>query len=55
MNRDTLILEIRRVERAYRNADNHKARHDHGKHLRRLYNELRYYDRKMEQWQTSKI
>lgn len=45
MNREELIAEINRVETALQKTTSHKLRHDYGKHLKRLYRDLRYYDK----------
>ena len=45
MDRDELVKEIERVENALRKTSSYKLRHDYGKYLKRLYRELRYYDR----------
>ena len=55
MNRDEIIAEIRRVEDALKRTASWKLKRDYGKYLKRLYRDLRYYDRKMKLWQTSKI
>lgn len=54
MNRFELIAEIQRVEYALRKTSSRKLRHDYGRYLKRLRAELRFYDRNMERWQTSK-
>ena len=54
MNRSELIAEIRRVEEALQKTNSRKLKHDYGKHLKRLYQNLRYYDRNMKQWQMSR-
>lgn len=53
MSRKELITEIRRVEEALKNTTSDKLRRDYGKHLKRLYKDLHYYDRHMERWQTT--
>ena len=45
MNREELIAEINRVETALQKTTSRKLRHDYGKHLKRLYRDLRYYDK----------
>ena len=45
MNRDQLIAEIRRVETALQKTTSDKLKHDYGKHLKRLYRDLKYYDK----------
>lgn len=45
MNRDELLTEIERVSTILKNSSNRKVKHDYGKHLKRLYGQLRYYDR----------
>lgn len=47
MNRDQLLTEINRVEQALRKTASKKLQRDYGKHLKRLYKELRYYDNAM--------
>lgn len=54
MNREELIAEISRVETALQNTTSRKLKHDYGKHLKRLYKDLHYYDRQMKQWQMSR-
>ena len=57
MNRDELLSEIQRVETALKKTASRKLRSDYGKYLKRLYKDLRYYDRSMERWQkqTSRL
>lgn len=57
MNRTDLAAEITRVEAALKKTTSHKLRSDYGKYLKRLYKDLRYYDRSMERWQkqTSRL
>lgn len=55
MTRADLIHEIERVEDALRKTTSRKLRSDYGKHLKRLYRDLRDYDRNMERWQMSRI
>ena len=57
MNRDELLSEIQRVENALKKTASRKLRSDYGKYLKRLYKDLRYYDRSMEKWQkqTSRL
>lgn len=45
MNREEMIAEIKRVETALQKTTSHKLRHDYGKHIKRLYRDLRYYDK----------
>jgi hypothetical protein len=45
MNREELIDEIMRVEFALKDTKSRKLKHDYGKYLKRLYKDLRYYDR----------
>lgn len=45
MNRRELIAEINRVETALRKTASHKLKSDYGKYLKRLYRDLRYYDK----------
>lgn len=54
MNRSELIAEIRRVETALQKTTSRKLKHDYGKYLKRLYQNLRYYDRNMKSWQTNR-
>lgn len=57
MNRTDLVNEISRVETALKKTTSRKLRSDYGKYLKRLYKDLRYYDRSMERWQkqTSRL
>lgn len=57
MNRTDLAAEIARVETALKKTASRKLRSDYGKYLKRLYKDLRYYDRSMERWQkqTSRL
>lgn len=55
MNRDEFLTEIRRVEEALQKTTSRKTKHDYGRYLKRLYSNLRYYDRSMGKWQTNKI
>lgn len=52
MNRDELLSEIQRVETALKKTASHKLRSDYGKYLKRLYRDLKYYDKSMKRWQT---
>ena len=45
MNRTELVAEINRIETALLKTASHKLKSDYGKYLKRLYRELRYYDR----------
>ena len=45
MNREELIREIMRVEEALQKTTSHKLKHDYGKHLKRLYRDLSYYNK----------
>lgn len=54
MNRSELITEINRVETALQKTTSRKLKHDYGKYLKRLYKDLRYYDRHMKQWQMNR-
>lgn len=54
MNREGLLKEISRVEKALKETASKKLKSDYGKYLKRLYRDLRYYDRNMKQWQTSR-
>ena len=55
MNRDELIKEIMRVEAAIDKTDSRYLKRDYGKYLKKLYRDLTYYNRSMEQWQTNRI
>ena len=55
MSRAELLTEICRVEKALKETASKKLKSDYGKYLKRLYRDLRYYDRNMKQWQTSRI
>ena len=57
MNRADIVNEISRVETALKKTASRKLRSDYGKYLKRLYKDLRYYDRSMEKWQkqTSRL
>ena len=57
MNRADIVNEISRVETALKKTASRKLRSDYGKYLKRLYKDLRYYDRSMERWQkqTSRL
>ena len=54
MNRQELLQEIRRVEKALQNTTSRKLQHDYGRYLKRLRNQLWNYDRSMKEWQTRK-
>ena len=54
-NRDELVAEIKRVEKAIKKTDSEKLRRDYKKHLHRIKKDLREYDRQMGQWQTKRI
>lgn len=54
MDRCELVCEIGRVETALKNTSSHKLRHDYGKYLKKLYRDLRYYDRNMGKCHRSK-
>lgn len=54
MNRGELLNEINRVETALRKTTSKKLKRDYGKHLKRLYKDLHYYDRNMNQWQIER-
>ena len=45
MNRDELLAEINRVKSALEKTVSKKLKHDYGKYLKKLQNELRYYDK----------
>lgn len=47
MNREELAAEIRRVEAALKKTNSPNLRHDYGKYLKRLYRDLKYYDKSM--------
>lgn len=55
MNRADIVNEISRVETALKKTASHKLRSDYGKYLKRLYKDLRYYDRSMERWQKQTL
>jgi len=55
MNRTELLKEIDRVETALKKTASQKLKSDYGKYLKRLYKDLRYYDRNVDRWQTSRI
>ena len=44
-NRNELVAEIERVKAALSKTDSRNLKHDYGKHLKRLTNDLLYYDR----------
>ena len=44
MNRAELITEIKRVEQALNKTTSRKLKHDYGKYLKRLYQNLKHYD-----------
>jgi hypothetical protein len=54
MGRDEIIKEIQRAEKVLQTTNSRKLRHDYGKHLKRLYQNLKYYDGKMKTWQTNR-
>lgn len=45
MNKQELLSEIRRVEVALQNTTSRKLKHDYGRYLKRLYQNLKYYDK----------
>ena len=45
MNRTELIAEIKRVEQALNKTTSRKLKHDYGRYLKRLYQNLKYYDK----------
>ena len=45
MNKEQLVEEIRRVEVALQNTTSRKLKHDYGRYLKRLYQNLKYYDK----------
>ena len=55
MNRGELINEIQRIEAALRKTTSRKLKSDYGKYLKRLYRDLKYYDRNMKRWQTQNL
>ena len=55
MNRDELLSEIQRIEAALRKTTSRKLKSDYGKYLKRLYRDLKYYDRNMKRWQTQNL
>lgn len=44
MNREQIVMEIKRLRAARLNSDSYKLKKDYGKCIRRLENEIRYYD-----------
>lgn len=52
MSREQLLAEINRVEQALGRTNSQKLRHDYGKHLKRLYKDLRYYDNAMARYKA---
>lgn len=55
MNREHIVNEIKRVEAILNKPISQKLRHDYGKHLKRLYRDLRYYDKAMKKWEKKII
>lgn len=51
MDRDEYVREIHRVEDALKKTRSEKLRRDYTKYLRRLKQELNYYDRQMMLWE----
>lgn len=45
MNRTELVAEINRIETALLKTASYKLKSDYGKYLKRLYRDLRYYDK----------
>lgn len=45
MNRTELTNEIKRVEQALNKTTSRKLKHDYGRYLKRLYQNLKYYDK----------
>jgi len=45
MNRAELITEIKRVEQALNKTTSRKLKHDYGRYLKRLYQNLKRYDK----------
>lgn len=52
MNKEELLNEISRIETALKKTTSHKLKSDYGKYLKRLYRDLKYYDKSMKRWQT---
>lgn len=44
-NKSEIITEIQRVENSLSKTMSPKLKHDYGKYLKRLYSDLKYYDR----------
>lgn len=44
MNKEELKAEIERVKVALQKTTSWKLKHDYGKHLKRMQNDLRYYE-----------
>lgn len=44
MNRDELVAEINRIKSALEKTVSKKLKHDYGRYLKRLQNQLKYYD-----------
>lgn len=53
MNRKEIVAEIERVKTAIDKSKSQKLKHDYGKHLKRLYQNLKYYDKQMGKWQQT--
>lgn len=49
-DRYDLVREINRVEMAIKNTDSWKLKHDYGKYLKKLYRDLKYYDKAMKNY-----
>jgi hypothetical protein len=52
MNKEELIKEIMRVKEALAKTNSPYLKRDYGKYLKRLYRDLKYYDKNMKRWQT---
>ena len=55
MNKEELIKEIMRVKEALAKTNSPYLKRDYGKYLKRLYRDLKYYDRNMNRWQTQNL
>lgn len=47
MDREEILAEIKRVEAALAKTTSRKLKHDYGKHLKRLRQNIKYYDMHM--------
>ena len=52
MNREQIIAEIERVKKALAKTTSKKLKHDYGKHLKRLQQNLYYYDKRMKEYEN---